>query len=97
MPVLEITDYALLPTAQEGDLLAARPMVDAWLRSRPGFLSLLTARDGARWTDIAEWQDMASAHAAAEAFPTEPALVPFLRLLDPAALAMRHLEVVGRA
>ena len=64
MSVLEIADYALAPGVSEAEFLATRPAMEAWLRAQPGFQSLRLVRDGTRWMDLCEWQDLASAQAA---------------------------------
>jgi hypothetical protein len=97
MPVLEIAEYALRPGTAEADLLAARPAVESWLARQPGFRSIRLARDGDRWADVCEWQDMGSAQAAAAIFMEDPEVAAFMALLDPATVAMRHLEVVTRS
>lgn len=68
MSVLEITEYSLSPGVSEEAFLATRPAMEEWLRRQPGFCCLRLVRDGARWMDVCEWQDMGSAQAAATAF-----------------------------
>jgi hypothetical protein len=97
MTILEIAEFSLAPGQTEEAFLSTRPAMLAWLQGRDGFLSLRLAREGARWTDVVEWRDMAAAQAAGAALMEEPALRPFLAALDPSSVAMRHLEVVARS
>jgi hypothetical protein len=97
MPVLEIADYALAPGVSEAEFLATRPAMEAWLRAQPGFQSLRLVRDGARWMDLCEWQDLASAQAASASFMADPDVAAFMATLDPETTSMRHLEVVAQA
>jgi hypothetical protein len=97
MSVLEIADYVLAPHVSEAEFLTTRPAMEAWLQAQPGFQSLRLVRDGGRWMDVCEWQDMASAQAAAQSFMADPAVAAFLATLDPDTVSMRHLEVVAQA
>jgi hypothetical protein len=97
MAVLEIAEYALAPNVSEESFLAARPAMEDWLRRQPGFQSLRLVRDGARWMDVCEWQDLTSAQAAAATFMEDPGVAAFMATLDESTATMRHLEVVGRA
>lgn len=96
MSVLEIAEYTLAPDVSEAAFLATRPGLEGWLRRQPGFQSLRLLREGDRWMDVCEWQDMASAKAASAALMEEPAMESFMAALDPATVSMRHLEVVAR-
>ncbi len=95
MTVLEIAEYALASNVSEKDFLSTRPAVEAWLEAQPGFQSLRLVRDGARWMDVCEWKDTASAQAAAQSFMQDPGVATFMAALDPASVVMRHLEVVA--
>lgn len=97
MSVLEIAEYALASSVSEEAFLATRPAMEAWLQAQPGFQSLRLVRDGARWMDVCEWQDMTSAQAASATFMEHPDVAAFMGTLDPDTVAMRHLEVVARA
>ena len=97
MSVLEIAEYSLNHGVSEDAFLATRPAMEAWLRRQPGFRSLRLVRDGARWMDVCEWQDIGSAQAAAATFMEDAGVAAFMATLDPATTAMRHLEVVAQA
>ena len=71
--------------------------MEVWLQAQPGFQPLRLVRDGGRWMDVCEWQDLAAAQAAAATFMEYPDVAAFMVTLDPDTVAMRHLEVVAQA
>ena len=97
MSVLEIADYALALHVSEAEFLATRLTMEAWLRAQPGFHSLRLVRDGGRWLDFCEWQDLASAQAASASFMEHPNVAAFMATLDADTVSMRHLEVVAQS
>jgi hypothetical protein len=89
--VLEIVRFRLRPGATtEAFLLAAAESV-APISACPGFMSRRLAHDSAgQWTDVVEWADNASAQTAADTVLTNPALAPFLSMIDETSVEMAH-------
>ena len=90
-PCVEVVTFRLLPGADEAAFLVAARATEVPLREQPGFLRrrLVQGADG-QWTDWVEWRDAASAHSAAEVMMAEPAFGPFMAMIDPASVVMRH-------
>lgn len=89
--VLELVRFRLRPGATADDLLAAAAASVAPISACPGFRSRRLVHDGAGlWTDVVEWADLASASRAAETVLSDPALAPFLALIDETSVEMAH-------
>lgn len=89
--VLELVRFRLTPGTTPESFLAAAAASVAPLAACPGFRSRRLVHDGAGlWTDVVEWADMTSARRAAESVLTDPALAPFLALIDGASVEMAH-------
>jgi hypothetical protein len=89
--VAEIVRFALIPGADPTEFVAAAQAVNSWLQTRPGWQArcLSQGADGT-WCDHVLWADMASAEQTAAAMMSEPALGPFMALIDPASIQMEH-------
>ena len=83
-PCVEVVTFRLVAGADAA-------VTEVPLRGQPGFLRrrLVQSADGT-WTDWVEWRDMPSAQAAAEAMMAAPAFGPFMALIDPDSVVMRH-------
>lgn len=90
-PCVEVVTFRLVPGADVADFLTAARATEMPLRDQPGFLRrrLVQGADG-QWTDWVEWRDVAAATAAAEAMMAAPAFRPFMALIDPESVVMRH-------
>lgn len=89
--VLELVRFRLRPGTTVKAFLAAASASVAPVSACPGFRSRRLVHDGAGlWTDVVEWADLASASRAAETVLTDPALAPFLALIDEASVEMAH-------
>ena len=88
---VEVVTFRLVAGADESVFVQAARATEAPLRGQPGFLNrrLLRGADGV-WTDWVEWRDLAAAQAAAEAMMAAPAFGPFMALIDPESIVMRH-------
>lgn len=95
--VLETVTFRLFPAADPGAFLAAAHDTAPALRRQPGFVArrLVLGGDGL-WTDHVEWADGAAAQAAAQAVMADPAFAPFMALIDPATVDMRHAPILWR-
>lgn len=92
MSVFEIVEFTLKPGLDAEAFLALVPPTEAFCRAAPGFLQRwLTQGDAGRWLDIVEWADMASAHAAAEAFMRAPGVPDFVAAIDGPSVTMKHV------
>lgn len=96
-PVLEVVSFRLTPGTTDAAFLAAARATEAPLRRQPGFLArqLTRAGDGT-WTDHVTWASLPQAMAAAEAMMAEPAFGPFVALIDPSSMQMRHDTILWR-
>jgi hypothetical protein len=96
-PVLEVVGFRLIPGTTDAAFLAAAHATEVPLRRQPGFLSrqLTRAGDGT-WTDHVSWASLPQARAAAKAMMADPAFAPFVALIDPASMQMRHDAILWR-
>ena len=93
--VLELVRFRLRPGATPDALLAAAAASVAPISACPGFRSRRLVQDGAgTWTDVVEWADLASASRAAQTVLTDPALAPFLALIDESSVEMAHPAIL---
>lgn len=88
---LETVTFALRPGTDPAAFVAAAAATGPALTRQPGFRDRRLIRlDDGRWTDLVAWSDLAAAQAGAAAMMAEPAFGPFLALIDPEGLEMRH-------
>lgn len=93
--VLELVRFRLTPGTTSEAFLAAAAASVAPLSACSGFRSRRLVHDGAGlWTDVVEWADLASASRAAQTVLTDPALAPFLALIDEASVEMAHPAIL---
>jgi hypothetical protein len=91
-PVLEIVEFRT--TRDVGAFLEAARAIEPWLRARPGFRwRRLATSGGGVWLDCVEWDDMASAKAAAHEMMTEKSVAGFMATIDERSIIMRHADV----
>ena len=90
-PCVEVVTFRLVAGADAAVFIDAARVTEVPLRGQPGFLRrrLVQSADGT-WTDWVEWRDMPSAQAAAKAMMAAPAFGPFMALIDPDSVVMRH-------
>lgn len=94
-PVVEIVTFRLIAGADEGAFRQAAAATDAVLRTNPAYGARVLSRDEAGlWTDVVRWSSLTAAEAAAAGMMTDPAFGPFLSLIDPATVQMRHAQVI---
>ena len=93
--VAEVVSFRLMAGIDPAAFARAARRTEALLRATPGFIRrrLVQAENG-QWTDWVEWQDLTTAHAAAEAVMVAPEFAPFMAMIDPATVAMRHDAVI---
>lgn len=89
--VLELVRFRLRREASPEAFLQAAADSIAAISACPGFRSRRLVHDGAGlWTDVVEWADMDSAQTAADNVLTNPALAPFLAMIDETSVEMAH-------
>jgi hypothetical protein len=96
-PVLEVVTFRLAEGVSDAAFLAAAEATAAPLRRQPGFVARsLTRRADGGWTDLVTWTSLSAATAGAEAMMADPAFGPFVALIDPASVEMRHDALLWR-
>ncbi len=91
---LEVVRFRLLHGVAEKDFLAANAETARFLRRQAGFRRRVLSRDAAGgWTDHVEWESLSHAREAMERAMSEPALVPFMKAVDPGSMMCEHLEI----
>jgi hypothetical protein len=88
---LETVTFRLRPGVDPAAFLAAAAATAGPVSRQPGFRDRRLVRgDDGRWTDLVAWSDLTAARAAAQAIMAEPAFGPFVALIDPEGMEMRH-------
>ncbi|MCT8159756.1 hypothetical protein KVX96_06605 [Pseudoruegeria sp. SHC-113] len=95
--MLEIVTFRLTEGTSDAAFLTAASALRPFLAASSGFRNrrLTKGADGS-WSDVIEWQDMATAQAAAARIMTEPGVAPFLSAIAEGSVTMRH-ETVQQA
>jgi hypothetical protein len=90
----ETVRFTLIPGADPGAFAVAAEAVNTWVAQQPGFINRTLSQDeDGHWLDHVTWADMASARTAAAKVMEEPTLAPFMALIDPASIDMRHATI----
>lgn len=94
-PVAEIVTFRLADGADPQTFAAAAARMTPFLEST-GAMTLRTLSQDADglWTDHIIWTSMAAAKSAAEAMMAEPAAGPFMSMIDPDSVTMRHAPIL---
>ena len=92
-PVLELVTFRLIPGTDPAQFAAAAHATRALVAAQPGVRARHLAQDGDGWADVVEWDSLAAAQEAARAVMEDPAFAPFLALIAPDGLVMRHLTL----
>jgi len=92
--VVETVSFKLANSVTTTQFLNIARSSETFVRAQPGFLSrhLCCGSDG-RWTDTVIWSDMATAQAAAAAFPQQEFAALMMSAIAPETVAMRHDEL----
>ena len=93
-PCLEMVRFKLGAQADADAFRAAAPIVTDWASRQPGFQhrTLVEETDG-HWLDLVWWRSEAEAHAASDKIMNELGQTPFMRMIDPMTVEMRHHKV----
>ena len=91
----EIVTFRLVPGAAPEDLARAAEGMTPFLEATGAVLSrtLSVDPDGV-WTDHITWTGMEAAQDAAARMMQDPAAGPFMALIDPDSISMRHARVL---
>jgi Antibiotic biosynthesis monooxygenase len=91
-PVLELVVFKLKEGVTREQFLSTDEGVSRWIREQPGCLSheLLHDADGDRWIELAWWETMDEAHAAAEKAMTSETCAPMFGMIDEESSEMLH-------
>ena len=97
VPVLELVTFRLAADLSPDAFVALAQATEPVLRRQPGYVSrkLVHAPDGL-WTDIVEWDSLATATEAAKTVLSDPAFAPFVAAIDMASVSMAHPALVWR-
>ncbi|MEM6891503.1 MAG: hypothetical protein AAF636_25775 [Pseudomonadota bacterium] len=92
--VAEIVTFRLKPDVNPDEFSAAAHAMTPFLRSTGAMLSRsLSADQNGLWTDHITWTTMKAAQEAAKAMFEQPEAGPFMGMIDPADMVMRHAHL----
>jgi hypothetical protein len=93
--VIEIATFRLRAASERAQFLAAAGAVDSVLRQMPGFISReLLEGEGGEWLDLIHWASHEDAERSIAALSQAPEAQPFLALIDPESVRLRHYRPV---
>lgn len=96
-PVLEIVTFRLASGTGTAAFLEAARGTEDILRERGALVRrFLTVDADGLWTDVVEWTSHDAALAAAESLMSETAFQPFMAMIDPESVSMRHASILWR-
>ncbi len=96
--VAEIVTFKLVGSADETAFLTAAAGMTPFLESTGAVITRrLSKGDDGLWTDHIVWTSLAQAQAAAEAMMQRPEAAPFMALIDPDTVMMRHEMILFQA
>jgi hypothetical protein len=92
--VLELVVFKLREGVTREQFLGTDDAVSGWISEQPGFVSheLLHDADGDRWVELAWWETMDDAHAAAERAMSSETCAPMFAMIDEQSSLMLHAE-----
>lgn len=91
---LELVVFTLREGTTREQFLATNDAASNWMQQQPGFISheLSYAADGDRWIEIAWWESLGDAEAAASAAMSSQSCAPMFGLIDMESALMLHGE-----
>ncbi|WP_299962362.1 hypothetical protein [uncultured Roseobacter sp.] len=93
-PVAEIVTFRLLDGADPAAVRAAAEQMTPFLSGTGTMLTrTLSCDDTGLWTDHIIWTSMKAALAAADQIMSQPSARPFMAMIDPETVVMRHAPV----
>ncbi|MHA1545134.1 MAG: antibiotic biosynthesis monooxygenase family protein [Alphaproteobacteria bacterium] len=93
--VIEIVTFNLAPGVTEAEFLEKIPTSTNFIKACEGFISrrLSRSEDGS-WLEHVEWETMAAAKAASDAFMSEASLKSFMQAIDGSSAKVRHNQLL---
>lgn len=89
--VIESVQFAFQPGTSADAFQQALAASSSFLLKQKGFVARrLSVTEDGHYLDHVEWTTRADAEAAASAFMKEPALLPFMQMIDPTNMIMGH-------
>lgn len=93
-PVSEIVTFRLMDGADAKTFAQAAEHMTPLLQKTGAALSrTLSADPDGVWTDHITWRSLDDAKAAAAEIMAEPAAAPFMQMIDPDTVVMRHARI----
>ena len=93
-PVAEIVTFRLIEGADIPAFTQAARAMEPFLTAMGSMQTrVLSADDDGLWTDHIVWTSMEAAKTAAAQVMTEPSAQPFMAMIDPASVTMRHAPI----
>lgn len=94
-PVAEIVTFRLSEGADPKAFVAAASGMTPFLTETGAVISrTLSTDDGGLWTDYITWTSMQAAKDAAKAVMARPEAAPFMALIDPETVELRHAPIL---
>jgi Antibiotic biosynthesis monooxygenase len=89
---LELVVFKLKEGTTREEFLATDAAASGWMRQQPGFISheLSYAAESDRWIEIARWESLEEAEAAAGAAMSSDSCAPMFALIDMESALMLH-------
>jgi Antibiotic biosynthesis monooxygenase len=97
--VLELVVFKLKDGVTREQFLATDGAAAGWMREQPGFISheLSHAAHDDRWIEVAWWESLEQAEAAAAAATSSESCAPMFALIDSESTLMLHGELAMAA
>jgi hypothetical protein len=91
---LELVVFKLTEGTTREQFLATDAAASSWMQQQPGFLSheLTYAAESDQWIEVAWWESLETAAAAAEAAMSSDSCAPMFALIDMESALMLHGE-----
>ena len=94
MPTAEIVTFRLIEGADEAEFITAAEGMMSFLQSTGAFESRTLSKDAdGLWTDHLRWTSRDAAKTAATEMMQQPEAGPFMALIDPDSVTMRHAGI----
>lgn len=95
VPVAEVVTFTLLAGSDEAEFVTAAQAMEPFLRSTGHMIRrTLSKADDGTWTDHIVWTSMEAAQTAAEAMMAQPEAGPFMGMINPEGVVMRHDRIL---